>query len=70
MADTFRYVLANQKEKLVTLRDEIEFVKAYYYLLQVRYEHHLKLEITCPKIFLTRSFHRSVCNYSSKNASA
>ena len=52
MAETFRYVLNNQKQKLVTLREEIEFVKAYYYLLQVRYEHHLKLEINLPKNLL------------------
>lgn len=45
MADTFRYVLTHQKQKLVTLREEIEFVKSYYFLLQVRYEYHLKMEI-------------------------
>ena len=49
MADSFRYVLNNQKNKLVTLREELAFVKSYYYLLQVRYEHHLKLEINIPK---------------------
>jgi two-component system, LytTR family, sensor kinase len=49
MADTFRYVIDNQKHKLVTVREEVEFVKAYYYLLQVRYEQHLTLEINLPK---------------------
>ncbi|MBL7870336.1 MAG: histidine kinase [Cyclobacteriaceae bacterium] len=49
MADTFRYVIDNQKQKLVTVREEIEFVKAYYYLLQVRYEQHLSLEFNLPK---------------------
>jgi two-component system, LytTR family, sensor kinase len=49
MADTFRYVIDNQKQKLVTVREEIEFVKAYYYLLQVRYEQHLALEFNLPK---------------------
>ena len=52
MADTFRYVLSNQKQKLVSLREEVEFVKAYYYLLQVRYENHLRLEINLPKNLL------------------
>jgi two-component system LytT family sensor kinase len=55
MADTFKYVLSNQKQQLVTVRQEIEFVKAYYYLLQVRYEHHLKLEINLPKTVLDTS---------------
>ena len=52
MADTFKYVLSNQKRQLVPVRQEVEFVKAYYYLLQVRYEHHLKLEINLPKNIL------------------
>lgn len=52
MADTFSYVLSNQTRQLVSLREEMEFVKAYYYLLQVRYEHHLKLEINLPKSVL------------------
>ena len=49
MADTFRYVLAHQTQRLVTLREELEFVKSYYFLLQVRYEYHLQLEINVPQ---------------------
>ncbi len=49
MADTFQYVLKNQKRKTVSLQEEIDFVKAYYYLLQVRFENNLKLEINLPK---------------------
>jgi two-component system, LytTR family, sensor kinase len=49
MADTFQYVLKNQKKKTVPLREELDFVKAYYYLLQVRFENNLKLEINLPK---------------------
>lgn len=52
MADTFRYVLANQQQQLVTLQQELDFVKAYYFLLQVRYEQHLQLEINLPKSLL------------------
>ncbi|CAN5512781.1 hypothetical protein BH10BAC4_BH10BAC4_12180 [soil metagenome] len=52
MADTFRYVLSHQTQKLVPLRDELEFVKSYYFLLQVRYEYHLQLEINVPSNIL------------------
>jgi len=52
MADTFRYVLGHQQHKLVTLREELEFVKAYYFLLQVRYEYHLQMEINVPQSIL------------------
>ncbi len=55
MADTFRYVLSHQKQKLVSLREELEFVKAYYFLLQVRYEYHLKLDINIPQNILDSS---------------
>lgn len=48
MADTFRYVIDNQQRKLVTLSDELSFVKSYYYLMQVRYHDHLKLDINIP----------------------
>jgi len=49
MADTFRYVLSHQKQRLVSLREELEFVKSYYFLLQVRYEYHLQLEVNLPQ---------------------
>lgn len=55
MSDTFKYVLSNQREQLVTVRQEVEFVKSYYYLLQVRFEHNLKLEINLPKNILDTS---------------
>lgn len=52
MADTLRYVLGHHKQKLVTLREELEFVKSYYFLLQVRYEYHLQMEINVPPALL------------------
>jgi hypothetical protein len=52
MADTFRYVVNNQKQQLVSLREEIDFVRSYCFLLQVRFEQHLKLEINLPKSLL------------------
>lgn len=52
MAETFQYVLKNQKKKIVPLRDELDFVKSYYYLLQVRFQNNLRLEINLPKNIL------------------
>jgi len=49
MADTFQYVLTNHKRKFVSVKEEIEFVKSYYYLLRVRFENNLNLEINIPK---------------------
>ncbi len=52
MADTFRYVITNQKNRLVPLSEELAFVKSYYYLMQVRYQDHLQLEINIPNRIL------------------
>ena len=53
MADTFLYVVSNQKQKLVSLSEEVDFVKAYCFLLQVRFEQNLKLEINLPANVMT-----------------
>jgi hypothetical protein len=52
MADTFRYVLKNHKQKFVSLKDEIDFVKSFHYLLRVRFEDNFKLEINVAKELL------------------
>ncbi len=38
LSGIFRYVLQSNTKELVTLAEELQFVKAYTYLLQVRYE--------------------------------
>jgi two-component system LytT family sensor kinase len=48
LADTYHYILNTHQQQLISLEKEIEFVKAYYYLLCVRYEEGLNLEINIP----------------------
>lgn len=48
LAQTYQYILSNNNKKFVLLTDEIEFVKSYNYLLQVRFQNNLKLEINLP----------------------
>ncbi len=38
LSNVFRYILQSNKKGLVTLAEELQFVKAYTYLLSVRYE--------------------------------
>mgnify|MGYP006266953265 CR=1 FL=1 len=40
-AEVYRYVLLAKKQELVRLRDELEFVDAYIFMLQKRFGHHL-----------------------------
>ncbi len=53
LALTYQYILTTNKEKLVSLAEEVEFVKSYYYLLKVRYENSFDLNIDLPQEILT-----------------
>lgn len=43
LADVYRYVLDHQNDELVSLRDEIEFLKSYVYLNQIRFGNNLRV---------------------------
>jgi len=43
LADVYRYILANRERELVTLREEVEFVEAYFHLHAVRFGAALEL---------------------------
>jgi len=43
LSQLFRYVLDSRDKELVTIREELEFLKAYSYLLQTRYEEKLSI---------------------------
>ena len=45
MSKVYRYLLRNNEEKLVTIDTEISFIKSYYFLLKVRHEEGLQLQI-------------------------
>ncbi len=48
LAATYQYIMRNNEKRFVLLEDEVEFVKSYNYLLQVRFENNLKLDINLP----------------------
>jgi two-component system, LytTR family, sensor kinase len=52
LADTYQYILNTHQQQLISLEKELEFVKAYYYLLCVRYTEGLNLEINIPEQLL------------------
>lgn len=52
LSDIFRYVLKNSRLELVTLREEIEFINAYRYLLEIRYENKLFFYIDIPDVYM------------------
>jgi LytS/YehU family sensor histidine kinase len=48
LAQTYQYILATQNKKYVLLKDEVEFVQSYYYLLRIRFQQQLNVEINLP----------------------
>ena len=52
MSDVYRYLLNTREKELIELNTEIEFIKAYLFLLKVRFEENIKIEITIPENIL------------------
>ena len=48
LAETYKYILSTHQQQFVTLSEEIEFVKSYHFLLKVRFEENIFLEINIP----------------------
>lgn len=48
LAETYQYVLSTQNKKSVSLREELDFVQSYYYLLRIRFQQQLHVEINVP----------------------
>jgi hypothetical protein len=45
MSDVFRYVLQSDKKGLVTLGEELDFVKAFFYMMEIRFANKLVFKI-------------------------
>lgn len=52
LSNVFRYILQSNHKELVSLSDELQFVKAYTYLLEVRYEGKLFFSIQIDPAYL------------------
>ncbi len=51
MSDVFRYVLQSDKKGLVTLGEELDFVKAFFYMMEIRFANKLvfNINVACEK---------------------
>ena len=47
-SDIYRYVLDSRNKELVPLQDEIDFINKFVFLLKMRFEDKLKIEINVP----------------------
>ncbi|MFR0679193.1 sensor histidine kinase [Dysgonomonas mossii] len=55
LSDVFRYILQSNKKGLVTLGEELEFVNAFRYMMEVRFANKLKYDIQVDEKYLTYS---------------
>jgi LytS/YehU family sensor histidine kinase len=44
LAQVYKYFLINKNKDLIPLKDELEFIEDYFYLLQIRHENKLDLQ--------------------------
>ncbi|MCT4588936.1 MAG: histidine kinase [Carboxylicivirga sp.] len=49
-AETFSYILKSHQKELVAVNKEVAFIQAYYFLLQIRFEKALELDIELDKV--------------------
>lgn len=49
MSDVFRYILQSDKKGLVTLEEELEFVDAFFYMMEVRFANKLEFKVCVDK---------------------
>ncbi len=54
LAGIYRYMLRNEEESIVTLRDEMTYVEMYRDLLKVRFQDGFELEVDIPEADLSR----------------
>ena len=55
LSDTFRYIIRSGGQGMTTLREELAFLEAYKYLLELRYEGKLFIEADIPEEYLDRT---------------
>jgi LytS/YehU family sensor histidine kinase len=48
LSDVFRYILQSDKKGLVSLGEELEFLKAFFYMMEVRFANKLIFKINVP----------------------
>lgn len=48
LAQTYQYILSTQNKRFVPLKEEVDFVQSYYYLLRIRFQQQLNVEINLP----------------------
>ena len=54
LSKSYRYILEQKDQALVTLRTELSFIESYAFLLKIRFEHKFNLDIQIPEAALDK----------------
>lgn len=68
MADTFRYMLENRKQKVVTVRDELSFLQSYIFMMKKRFEDGLYVDMNILEEHLDRGIPQFALQAAVENA--
>ncbi len=49
LSKVYRYLIYHQENKLVPLREELDFINSYLYLLEIRFSENLQVDINMPQ---------------------
>jgi len=52
LTDNYYYILSTENKKLVSISEEVEFLNAYNFMLSVRFENSLKVDINIPDQYM------------------
>jgi two-component system, LytTR family, sensor kinase len=55
LSEVYRYILQNKEKELVTLGEELSFVKSYVFLLQMRYPENLSVKFGIENKYMSQS---------------
>lgn len=56
LAKVYRYILSNRTNDLVTVKEEIDFINSYFFLLKIRFEDSLRISMKIDSLDLNRYY--------------
>jgi sensor histidine kinase YesM len=56
LARVYRYILANRANDLVTVKEEVDFINSYFFLLKIRFEDSLHINMKIDSLNLNRYY--------------
>jgi two-component system, LytTR family, sensor kinase len=56
LAKVYRYILSNRANDLVTVKEEVDFINSYFFLLRIRFEDSLTISLKVDNLDLSRYY--------------